>query len=324
MIVKRRRFLHVVAGSAASAIGPAWAQQYPSKPVRIVVPFAPGGPNDVAARLIAQNLSDQLNRQFVVENVAGAGGNIGAGQAAKAPPDGYTLLFASPSFAVNPLLYAEVPYSPSNSFEAITMAVTAPTLLTVHPSLPVRNVRELISYVESTPGKLSYASPGIGTPPHLLGELFRLTLKLDLVHVPFNSGGQAIVSTVGGHTPISFGALPPAVSLVKEGKLRALALTSATATQAMPGVPTIAQEGYPEIAADIWSALLVPKGTPKDIVLLLQKEIAKALATADVKERLAGLGYQPVGNSPEECSAQIAAELAKWEKVIRAAGIKAG
>ena len=164
MIVKRRRFLHVVAGSAASAIGPAWAQQYPSKPVRIVVPFAPGGPNDVAARLIAQNLSDQLNRQFVVENVAGAGGNIGAGQAAKAPPDGYTLLFASPSFAVNPLLYAEVPYSPSNSFEAITMAVTAPTLLTVHPSLPVRNVRELISYVESTPGKLSYASPGIGTP----------------------------------------------------------------------------------------------------------------------------------------------------------------
>jgi len=326
MSMSRRQSFRVLAGAAAgSVVGlPALAETYPARPVRIVVPFAPGGPNDLAGRLIAQKLSDQLGRQFLVDNVGGAGGNIGAGQAAKALPDGYTILLASPSYAINPLLYGEVPYSPRDSFDAVTMAVTAPTLLTVHPSVPARTVKDLVAHIKATPGKLSYASPGVGTPPHLLGELFRLSLDLDLVHVPFNSGGQAIASTVGGHTPISFGALPPAVSLVKDGKLRALALTSATSTNALPGTPTIAQAGYPEIAADIWSALLVPKGTPKDIIRLLQQETTKALANSDVQNRLNGLGYQPVGNTPEECTAQIAADLTKWEKVIRAAGIRAG
>lgn len=326
MSICRRRSLRVLAGAVlASAMGvPASGQAYPARPVRIVVPFAPGGPNDLAARMIAQKLTDQLGKQFLVDNVGGAGGNIGAGQAAKAPPDGYTILVASPSYAVNPLLYAEVPYSPQESFDAVTMAVTAPTLLTVHPSVPARTVKDLVAHIKATPAKLSYASPGVGTPPHLLGELFRLSLDLDLVHAPFNSGGQAIASTVGGHTPISFGALPPAVSLVKDGKLRALAVTSATPTNALPGTPTIAEAGYPDIAADIWSALLVPKGTPKDVVRLLQQEIAKALAASDVQQRLVDLGYQPVGSTPDECTAQIAAELTKWEKVIRAAGIKAG
>jgi tripartite-type tricarboxylate transporter receptor subunit TctC len=325
MSISRRRSFRVLAGAAAvSATGfPASAQAYPTRPVRIVVPFAPGGPNDLAGRLIAQKLSDQLGKQFLVDNVGGAGGNIGAGQAAKAPPDGYTLLLASPSYAVNPLLYDEVPYSPTQSFDAVTMAVTAPTLLTVHPSVPARTVKDLVAHIKATPDKLSYASPGIGTPPHLLGELFRLSLDLDVVHVPFNSGGQAIASTVAGHTPISFGALPPAVPLVKDGKLRALALTSATPTNALPGTPTIAEAGYPEIAADIWSALLVPKGTPNNVIRLLQQQTAKALVASEVRERLAGLGYQPVGNTPDECTAQIAAELTKWEKVIRTAGIKA-
>jgi tripartite-type tricarboxylate transporter receptor subunit TctC len=328
MSISRRRTLHLVAGSAVVAAAnttfPAWAQAYPNRPVRLVVPFAPGGPNDLAARLIAQKLTDQLGKQFMVDNVGGAGGNIGTGQVARALPDGYTILVASPSFAVNPLLYDTVPYSPKESFDAVTMAVTAPTVLTVHPSLPAKTVKELVAYVKATPGKLSYASPGIGTPPHLLGELFRLSLGLDLVHVPFNSGGQAIASTVAGHTPISFGALPPAVPLVKDGKLRALALTSATPTQALPGTPTIAEAGYPDIAADIWSALLVPKGTPKDLIRLLQQETATALASSDVQVRLAGLGYQPVGNKSDDCTAQLAAELTKWEKVIQAANIKAG
>lgn len=326
MSISRRRSFRVLAGGAAAAVigVPALAQTYPSRPVRIVVPFAPGGPNDLAGRLIAQKLSDQLGKQFFVDNVGGAGGNIGAGQAARAVPDGYTILLASPSYAVNHLLYDEVPYSPKESFDAVTMAVTAPTLLAVHPSVPARTVKDLVAHIKATPGKLSYASPGVGTPPHLLGELFRLSLGLDLVHVPFNSGGQAIASTVGGHTPISFGALPPAVSLVKDGKLRALALTSATPTKALPDTPTIAEAGYPDIAADIWSALLVPRGTPKDVIRLLQQETAKALVASDVLERLAGLGYQPVGNTSDECAAQIATELTKWEKVVRAAGIKAG
>ena len=324
-ITRRRSFLALAGAACASAIGPsALAQAYPSHLVRIVVPFAPGGPNDLVARLIGQKLSEQFGKQVLVENIGGAGGNIGAGQAAKAPPDGYTILLASPSFAVNPLLYEQVPYSPRESFDAVTMAVTAPTLLTVHPSVPANSVRELVSYIEANPGKLSYASPGIGTPPHLLGELFRLSLSLDVVHVPFNSGGQAIASTVGGHTPISFGALPPAIPLVRSGKLRALALTSMTKSNALPGTPSIAEAGFPDIAADIWSAFLVPKGTPRDVVQLLQREISATLAAPDVQERLASLGYQPVGSKPEECTAKIAVEVAKWERVIRMAGIKAG
>lgn len=325
MLISRRRALRLVVGTAAAATTfPASAHGYPTRPVRLIVPFAPGGPNDLAARLIAQKLSDQFGKQFLVDNVGGAGGNIGAGQAAKAAPDGHTILVASPSYAVNPLLYDSVPYDPKESFDAVTMAVTAPTVLTVHPSLNVQTVKELIAYIGATPGKLSYASPGIGTPPHLLGELFRLSLGLDLVHVPFNSGGQAIASTVGGHTPISFGALPPAVPLVKEGKLRALAVTSTTSASALPGTPTIAEAGYPDIAADIWSALLVPKGTPRDIIRLLQQQTVTALASSDVRERLAALGYRPVGNTSDECAAQIAAELTKRGKVIAAAGIKAG
>ena len=232
----------------------------------MIVPFAAGGPNDLAARLIAQGLSVQLGKQFYVENIGGAGGNVGTGQAAKAAPDGYTMLAVAPSYAANPTLFDSVPYDPRKSFDAVTLVATAPTLLTVHPSVEAQTVEELVSTIKSTPGKFSYASPGTGTPPHLLGELFRLSLQLDMVHVPFSSGGQAIGSTVEGHTPISFGALPPAVPHVKQGKLRALAVTSSRASSALPGIPAIAQAGYPDLAADIWTAVLVPAGTPKDII----------------------------------------------------------
>lgn len=323
MLITRRHALAVLCSTVAASPFIAAARSYPSRPVRVVVPFAPGGPNDLAARLISEKLSTQLGGQFFVDNVGGAGGNIGTGQVAKAAPDGNTLLFAAPSYAVNPILYESVPYDAQASFDAVTMAVSAPTILTVHPSIPAQTMKELVEYIRSNPAKLSYASPGIGTPPHLLGELFRLSLGLDLVHAPFQSGGQAIASAVGGHTPISFGALPPAVSLVKVGKLRAIALTSSTPTNVLPSTPTSAQAGYPEIAADIWSAVLTPKRTPRDIVVLLQREIAKAMQSADVREKLAGLGYTAVGSTPEECGTLIAAEVTKWTKVIRAAGIKA-
>lgn len=308
---------------AAAVPLPAFSQQYPSRPVRVIVPFAAGGPNDLAARVVAQGLSEQFGTQFYVENVGGAGGNIGAGQAARAAADGHTIFVASPSYVVNPAIYESVPYDFGKSFDAVTLAATAPTVLTVHPSVQAKTVRELVDLIKGSPGKFSYASPGAGTPPHLLGELFRLSLQLDIVHVPFNSGGAAIGSTLAGHTPVSFGALPPAVQHVREDKLRALALTSVTASQALPGVPSIAEAGYPDIAADIWTAVLVPAGTPKQHVSLLQREIARLMAQPQVRDRLAGLGYRPVANTPDECAAHLLAEHAKWGKVVRDAGIRA-
>ena len=325
MRLSRRHFLTASCAAFGILTTPrlAWSQQYPARPVRVIVPFAAGGPNDLAARIIAQGLSDQLGKQFYIENIGGAGGNIGAGQASKAAADGYTIFVASPSYAVNPTLFETVPYDFHKSFDAVTLAATAPTVLTVHPSVQAKTVKELVTLVKNSPGKFSYASPGVGTPPHLLGELFRLSLQLDIVHVPFNSGGAAIGSTLAGHTPVSFGALPPAVQHVKDDKLRALALTGTTTSQALPGIPSIAEAGYPEIAADIWTAVLVPAGTPKELTGLLQREIAKLMAQQDVKERLASLGYQPVANTSDECAAHIGAEYIKWRKVIREAGIKA-
>ena len=325
MPMSRRRFLTASCTTLAAAAlsRPALAEQYPMRPVRVIVPFAAGGPNDLAARIIAQGLSDQLGKQFFVENIGGAGGNIGAGQAARAQPDGHTILIASPSYVANPSLFDSVPYDVQKSFDAVTLAATAPTLLTIHPSVQAKSVKDLVALIKASPGKFSYASPGAGTPPHLLGELFRLSLELDIVHVPFNGGGAAIGSTLAGHTPVSFGALPPAIQHVRENKLRALALTSNTHTEVLPGVPSIAEAGYPELAADIWTAVLVPAGTPKGYVGLLQGEIARFIARPEVKDRLAGLGYQPVANSSDECAAYLASEYRKWGKVIRDAGIKA-
>jgi len=320
----RRGFLHLAAGAAAlAAASPAaTAETYPARPVRVIVPFAPGGPTDVFARLMAQQLTEQLRAQFYVENLPGAGGNIGAGRAAQAAPDGYTLMVDGANFVVNPALYPQVPYDPDKDFEPVTVAVTAAAILTVNPSVPARSVKDLVELIKANPGKYSYASPGTGTPPHLVGELFRLTLDLDLVHVPFNGGGPAIGSAVGGHTPISFGSMAPAVPMVKDGKLRALAVTTKRRSQALPDVPTMAESGYPEIEGESWFAVVVPAGTPKDIVARLARETAKAVAAPEIKERLAALGYEPVASTPEECGAKFKTEIAKWTKVIRASGIK--
>ena len=228
MTLRRRQFLHLAGAAAAGLAVPqiARAQSYPTRSVRVIVPFAPGGPTDVFSRLMAQKLSEQTGKQFYVENVGGAGGNIGAARAAQAAPDGYTLLVNGANFVVNPSLYRSVAYDPIKSFDPVTMAVTSAVILTVHPSLPAQTVKELVELIKRNPNKYSYASPGTGTPPQLVGELFRLTLGLDLVHVPFKGGGDAISAALGGQPPISFGSMAPAVPLVQAGNLRALAIAS--------------------------------------------------------------------------------------------------
>jgi tripartite-type tricarboxylate transporter receptor subunit TctC len=320
----RRRFLQLAGAAAVSALPhPAGAQTYPLRPVRLIVGFAPGGPTDVFARVIAQKLSENLGKQFYVDNITGGTGNIATGQAAKAPPDGYTVLFAFSSFVVNPTLFDRVPYDPYKDFEPVTLAVSSTTVLSVNPSVPARTVEELVALIRSGAAKYSFATGGTGSQTHLAGEQFRLSLGLDLVHVPFNGGGPAIAAVVAGQAPIGFNALTPAVPQVKEGRLRALAVTSKTRSQVLPDVSTMTEAGYPDIAGDSWVGVLVPAGTPQEIVRLLHREIATIIALPDMKARLATLGFEPVVSTPEEFESQIRSEIETWGRVIRAANIKA-
>ena len=325
MKLPRRQFLHLTAGAAALPVfaSVAQAQSYPSRPVRVIVPYSPGGPTDVCARFIAQGLSDQLGKQFYVENITGAGGNIGTGQAARTTADGYSILITVNSYVINPTLYDKVPYHVLKDFEAVTLAAIFPSAMLVNPSVSAKTVQELVALIRANPNKYSFASPGFGTPSHLLGEQFRVAAGLDLVHVPYGGSGPVITSVVAGNTPIGFAALSAAVPQIIDGKLRALAVMSDHRSQALPDLPTIAEAGYPELDGDAWVGVLVPTGTSPDIIALLHREIVKIIATPDMKERLATLGLEPVGNSPEEFTAQMKVEMEKWAKVIRAARIKA-
>jgi tripartite-type tricarboxylate transporter receptor subunit TctC len=324
MRFSRRRFVQLagIAGVVPAFSGMARAQAYPARPVRVIVAYAPGGLTDVFARLVAQKLSERLGKQFYVENVAGGSGNIGMGQAARAAPDGYTILFAYSSYTVNPSLFDKIPYDPHKDFEPVTLAVTSTAVLSVNPSVPANTVNELVALIKANPGKYSFASAGTGTSSHLVGEQFRLLFNLDFVHVPFNGGGPAAAAVVAGHIPVSFVAPAPVVPLVKEGKLRALAVTSKARSQILPDVPTMTEAGYPDIEGDSWVGALVPAGTPKDIIAALNREIAAIMAQPEMRERLATLGYDPVASSAEEFAKRIGIEIETWAKVIRAANIK--
>ena len=302
--------------------GHSLAQGYPAKPVRMVVPFAPGGPTDACARLIAQMLSERTGQRFYTENVTGAGGNIGTGQAAKAQPDGYTALITVNSHVMNPMLYDRVPYDPFRDFAPVALAATFGSVLAVNPSVPASTVNELVALIKSGSVKYSFGSPGAGTPSHLVGEQFRLSLGLDLVHVPYSGGGPAITSVVAGHTPIAFAALSAAVPQAKAGKLRVLALMSRTRSPLLPDVPTIAEAGYQGLDGDGWVGILVPAGTPKQIVDMLHREIVEIVAMPEVKTRLTALGFNLIGAAPDEFTALMKLETGKWGKVIRSAGIK--
>jgi tripartite-type tricarboxylate transporter receptor subunit TctC len=324
--MKRRQFLCYGAAAAAAPIlsRQALALDYPTRPVRVIVTYAPGGQTDVAARLVCGKMSEQLGRQFYVENIVGGSGNVGMGQAARAAPDGYTMLTAFSSYVINPALFARIPYDPLNDFDPVSLAVTSTVVFVVNPGVPVSNIKELVALVRANPGKYSYASAGTGTTGHLAGEQFRLAVAPDLVHVPFSGGAPAMASVVAGHTPIGIGAPTVATTLINDGKLRALAITGKVRTQSLPDVPTLAESGYPDIEGDSFVGFVVPAGTPRDIVSLLNHEIARSLSTPEMKERQATLGNDIVASTPEEFSERIKAELAIWARVIKAANIKAG
>ena len=304
------------------SVAASFAQGYPNKPVRVVVGFAAGGPSDVIGRIVAQKLSEALGHQFYVENVGGAGGNTAAGQVARAAPDGYTIHIISTGFMVNPSLYAKVPYDPIKDFAPVTLVAYSPNVVVVNPSVPAKTVQELVQLIRDNPGKYSFAGPGVGSTPHLSGEQFRLAFKLDLIHVPFTGAGPAIQATIGGHTPIAFTALPPALAAVKDGKLRMLGVAAAERSASMPDVATFTEQGIKDQESDTLTGLVVPAGTPKEVVDLLQKEIAKAVAQPDVKDKLSTLGFVPVANTPEQFGARIRVEIEKWGKVVRDAKLR--
>ena len=320
----RRRFLHLLAGAAAlsAASGDARAQTWPTRPVRVIVPFQPGGSTDIFARLAAQKLTEHFGKQFYIENIAGATGNVGTAQAARAAPDGHTLLIAFSSYVVNPTLFAKLPFDPDKDLAPVTLAVSAPNVLTVNPSLPARNLSELVALIKSNPGKYTYTSGGVGTQGHLLGEMLRLSQALDIVHVPFNGAAPAIASAMAGHTPIAWSTVASAAQALETGQLRPLALASKKRSQLLSDVSTTAEAGYPDIQGDSWVGLLAPAGTPIEIIRAVQREIAGIIALPDVKERLPTLGFEAVASTPEEFASRIKVETEMWGKVIRAANIK--
>jgi len=324
MNLGRRQFLSLAGAAVATTVVPGFAaaQPYPARPVRIIVPFVPGSATDVISRLIAQRLSERLGKQFYIENSAGAGGVIGTGRAAQAAPDGYTMLMVTLSYVVNPALYERVPYDPQRSFDPVTLAASTTVLLAVNPSMPARTVEDLVALIKANPGKYNYASGGVGSPGHLVGEQLRLAIGLDLLHIPFNGANLAVGSTVAGHTPIMFTAPTPAISLVREGKLRALAVMSKTRSQALPDVPTMDESGYPGIECESWFGVLVPPGTPKEITTLLHRDIVGIIALPETKQHLTTLGLEPVGSTPEEFAEVIKMDVEKWGKVIQLANIR--
>ena len=305
-----------------ATVSAAPADGYPGRPVRVVVGFPAGGPTDVIARLVAQKLSDALGQQFFVENVGGAGGNIASGQVARAAPDGYTIMAISTGFVVNPSLYAKVPYDAVKDFEPVTLVAVSPNVVVVNPAVPAKSLPELVKLIKDNPGKYSFAGPGVGSTPHLGGELFRLTFNLDLVHVPFTGAAPAVQATIGGHTPIAFTALPSSFSAIQAGQVRALGVAASERAPAIPDVPTYAEQGIKDQEADTITGIVAPAGTPKEIVDLLSREIARAVAQPDAKERLMALGFKPVASKPDEFGARIKLEMEKWGKVVRDAKLR--
>ena len=319
----RREVLMVWACCAAVAFaGNAPAQGYPAKQVRVIAPYAPGGALDLTARTVGQKMQESMKQTIVVDNRPGAGGVIGADLVAKAAPDGYTVLLASPAeIAILPHLQ-KMPYNVQKDLAPVSMAVITPLVLVVNPSLPVKNVKELIALARTRPGELTYASAGTGGVQHLAGELLKITMKIDMIHVPYKGAGPVMPDLIGGHVPMFFSGMPPAMPHVRAGKLRALAVTTTRRSPAAPDVPTMGEAGVPGFDISNWFAYFVPAATPKDVVARLNTEVNRGLRMKDVKDKLANVGAETVGTSPEELDKFVRAESDKFANLIKLSGAK--
>lgn len=314
----------IVAVIALLACVPVSAQNYPNRPIRFVVPFSPGGSTDTLARTLSLKLSDSLGQQVVVDNRAGANGNLGMEIVAKAQPDGYTIVLGYiANLGIGPSLYTKLPFDPVADFSPITQLAEAPNILVAHPSVPVKSFKELIAYAKANPKKLNYASASVASVGHLTGELLNGLAGIDMVHVPYKGSGQAVIDLLGGQVQLMFSGMSSVMSHVKAGKLRPLAVTGAKRSPAAPEVPTIAESGFPKFEATAWYGVLAPAKTPRPIVNRLHADIVKALALPDVKQRLESVGFEIVGGTPDAFAAYIKSEIPKWAKVVKASGAKA-
>ncbi len=313
------RTLAALIALLATDISHAQNAPYPSRPIRLVAPFAPGGPVDVGARILQPKLQEALGVQVYVENVPGGSGNIGTALVAKAPGDGHTILVISSGFVVNPSMF-KLSYDWEKELTPVSLVGIAPQVILVHPSVPATNMQQLIALVKANPGKYSYGSAGLGTPGYLAGEMLKQTFGIDLQHVPFQGGGPAVVSTVGGHTPMVITTISSAAGPLQQGTVRPLAVTGNRRSPVLPHVPTLAEQGIPNQESDVILGVLVPSATPKDIVDRLHAEIVKIVADPEIRRQLAVVGFEPVGSTPAEFDARIRTEIAKWAKVIRDTG----
>ena len=303
------------------------ADDWPVKPIRLIVPYAPGGGTDITARMVAQPLAEKLGQPVVIDHKPGAGTMLGTELAAKAPADGYTLLLAAAPHVINPALFKQavkqIKYDALRDFTPVTMAIAFPYVITIHPSLPPQSIRELIAYAKANPGKLTYGSSGIGSTNHLAGELFSRMAGIELTHVPYKGGGPALSDALGGHVAMLFGTVLETLPQVRNGKLRGLAVSSGTRAAIAPEIPAVAESGLPGYDVSGWYAFLAPAGTPRPIVAKLNEEITRILATPAVRERMLSLGAEPRPTTPERSLEFISAELARWDKLIKAARISA-
>lgn len=309
---------------ASLAVASAFAQSYPTKPIRMIVPFPPGGGNDVIARVVARKLSERLGQSVIVDNKAGANGIVGLTAVLQSAPDGYTLgIAAAGPMAVNPSLYDKLPYNPITDFEPITNMVNYPLLLVTHPSVPAKNMRELLALAKEKPGTLFYASPGSGNSGHLAGELLNSLAKVNIVHIPYKGQGPATADLLAGHVQMLFSSIPSVLPMIQNGRLNALAIGSATRLSSLPNVPTIAESGVPGYEAYSWIGIVAPAHTPKEIVTKLNREIVEILKDKETGEELVRQGAIPVGDTPEHFAKYIKDEIAKWGAIVKSANIKA-
>jgi tripartite-type tricarboxylate transporter receptor subunit TctC len=322
--IRRSTFLTAILATALWATAPvAQAQEYPVKPIRIVVPFGAGGPTDVMTRALSQKMTEVFRQSIIVDNRPGAGGNIGADIVAKAPADGYTLLVGTNGpLAANLTLFGKLPYDPLKDLAPVTLFTYLPNMLAVHPSVPARNVAELIALLKSKPGEYSFASGGNGTSSHLSGELFKTLAGVRMNHIPYKGDGASMIDVIGGQVPIVFCSVLAGMRYLESGRLRALAVTSASRVPAVPDLPAIAESGLPGYDLTAWYAVMVPAGTPSEIVQKLNAVLVKIIRTTDLKEKIESMGGIPVGGTPEELTELIKADIPRWEKLVKESGAK--